>query len=73
MKCNVGGMLPIRQQQWAKYTNGKVTAGMKFEAAFKEWGKLMKLNSDQRKLEAGVPKAQLAEFLRDSPSMSNMD
>ena len=46
---------------------------MKFEAAFKEWGKLMKRNSYQRMWEAGVPQAQLAEFLRDSPSMSNMD
>lgn len=63
---------PLREQQWAKYTNGWVTAGMKFEAAFKEWGKLMNKNATNKKLSLR-PVAQLAEFLRDSPAMSNKD
>jgi phosphatidylserine/phosphatidylglycerophosphate/cardiolipin synthase-like enzyme len=63
---------PLREQQWAKYTNGMVTAGMSFYKAFGVWQDLMNKNSANKKLSLR-PVAQLAEFLRDSPVMTNKD
>ena len=63
---------PLREQQWAKYTNGRVTAGMAFKDSYKVWEKLIQ-KSATAKRDRQRPVSQLADFLRDSPEMSNKD
>ncbi len=57
---------PLRAQQWDKYTKGRVLPGMPLKEAFQEWGVLIQENT-QAKGNKLRPRAQLAEFLRDSP------
>jgi phosphatidylserine/phosphatidylglycerophosphate/cardiolipin synthase-like enzyme len=63
---------PLRDQQWAKYTGGRVTSGMDLNDSFRAWTKLMKENLDAKK-DARRPLAQLTEFLRTSDKISNKD
>ena len=63
---------PLRQAQWTKYTNGRVVAGMPLNAAFKDWQDIMGSNAIAKKF-AKRPLAQLCEFLRASPQISNTD
>ena len=64
---------PLREQQWAKYTAGWVTAGMRLKDAFNQWQKIMQKNADAKSAKHGHPIAQLAEFLRTSDKISNSD
>jgi PLD-like domain len=64
---------PLRDQQWAKYTGGRVMAGTGLKESFKEWGKVMSDNSVAKNMKGGRPVAQLAEFLRTSDKISNKD
>jgi len=64
---------PLREQQWAKYTAGRVTGGMSFFEAFGVWQGLMTKNAEAKNTKDGRPVAQLAEFLRTSDKISNSD
>jgi phosphatidylserine/phosphatidylglycerophosphate/cardiolipin synthase-like enzyme len=63
---------PLRNQQWAMYTGGRVTGGMVLSDAYKKWTSLMDENASAKKL-SRRPIAQLAEFLRTSDKISNND
>lgn len=63
---------PLREQQWERYTAGRVTAGMPMSAAFKKWGDVMSQNAKARKA-SDKPIAQLSEFMRTSPKIENKD
>lgn len=64
---------PLREQQWAKYTAGRVTGGMSFFKTFGVWQKIMNDNAELKNAGSGRPIAQLAEFLRTSDKISNSD
>ena len=53
--------MPLKNQQWAKYTAGRVTGGMSLADSFSEWQRIMAMNTNA-KSQAGRPVAQLAEF-----------
>lgn len=63
---------PLRNQQWAKYTNGRVGPGTALWDAFNQWQKIMNENATSKK-QSRRPVAQLAEFLRTSDKVSNKD
>ncbi len=63
---------PVRQAQWEKYTAGQVTAGMALDQASDQWQRLMRKNAAAKKYKHR-PVAQLCEFLRASPEISNKD
>jgi phosphatidylserine/phosphatidylglycerophosphate/cardiolipin synthase-like enzyme len=63
---------PLRMQQWATYTGGRVSGGMALQKAYEAWGALMDTNTNAKKL-SRRPVAQLAEFLRTSNKISNND
>jgi phosphatidylserine/phosphatidylglycerophosphate/cardiolipin synthase-like enzyme len=63
---------PFRNEQWAKYSGGRVTAGMTLADAYKTWSQIMEKNADFKKTKRR-PYAQLAEFLRTSNNISNND
>ena len=63
---------PLRAQQWAKYTGGRVAAGMSLSDANGQWTKLMTRNTERKSL-LKQPVAQLAAFLRASDKISNKD
>jgi phosphatidylserine/phosphatidylglycerophosphate/cardiolipin synthase-like enzyme len=63
---------PLRQQQWAKYTGGRVSPGMGLTKAYREWADILKQNSANKK-SVRRPLCQLAEFLRASADISNSD
>ena len=65
---------PVREEQWARYTGSRVTAGMPLEQAFNRWGDLMEANATNKKRSLPpVNNTQLCEFLRESPAISNVD
>lgn len=64
---------PLRNQQWAKYTGGRVTEGTSLFKAYNLWQKIMTKNADTKNKKTGKPIAQLAEFLRTSDKISNDD
>jgi phosphatidylserine/phosphatidylglycerophosphate/cardiolipin synthase-like enzyme len=64
---------PLREQQWARYTGGRVAAGTAFSKAFDEWQRIMNDNAAAKREANGHPIAQLAEFLRTSDKISNRD
>jgi phosphatidylserine/phosphatidylglycerophosphate/cardiolipin synthase-like enzyme len=63
---------PLRVQQWAKYTAGQVAGGMPLSDEYKVWEKVMEKNA-AAKVQGRRPIAQLAEFLRTSDKISNLD
>lgn len=63
---------PVRQAQWAKYTAGRIADGAPLTVAFEVWGNLMLKNAALKK-RLDRPIAQLCEFLRASPEISNKD
>lgn len=65
---------PVREEQWARYTGGRVHAGMPLEQAFRWWSDIMKANAANKKMmRPPEGNTQLCEFLRDSPAISNVD
>lgn len=63
---------PLRIQQWEKYTGGRVAAGVPLQDAYDTWQNVMNKNVDAKK-QSRRPIAQLAEFLRTSDKISNLD
>jgi phosphatidylserine/phosphatidylglycerophosphate/cardiolipin synthase-like enzyme len=63
---------PVREEQWAKYTSGRVVAGSALDLAYEQWQELMTKNAEAKKYKRR-PLAQLCEFLRASPAISNKD
>lgn len=63
---------PLRIQQWAKYSAGRIQGGMPLAEAYRNWAKLMDENA-KAKSRGQRPLAQLAEFMRTSDKISNDD
>ena len=63
---------PLRDEQWARYTGGRVAAGMALLDAYREWQNVMNDNAVAKRW-SRRPIAQLAEFLRTSDKISNLD
>ena len=63
---------PLREQQWGRYTGGRVAAGMALLQTYNEWQRIMNENANAKSLRRR-PIAQLAEFLRTSDKISNLD
>ena len=64
---------PLREEQWARYTGGRVAAGMALADEYREWQNVMNDNAVAKGKAKGRPIAQLAEFLRTSDKISNLD
>ena len=62
---------PLREEQWGRYTN-VATAGLALSEVFREWQRIMNENANAKSLKRS-PMAQLAEFLRTSDKISNLD
>ena len=63
---------PLKEQQWGRYTGGRVAAGMALLQTYNEWQRIMNENANAKSLRRR-PIAQLAEFLRTSDKISNLD